>query len=233
MMTSETTNLFLSSLSPASRESLMAAAKVVDLPHKTKLYSRDKTPSYAYFLNSGLASVVTPLADTQTAEVGFIGYEGIVGSLHLLGDAPIPSACMMQLGGKGLRVAFADLQKAFRSSEEIRDRVLQFVQCHAAMTGQIAGCNRMHDAEQRLARWLLMAWDRTQENDLNFTQEYLSEMIGAERTTVSAIAADMQRRGLIEYNRGQLKILNREKLEVTACECYPIVKKLFCGLYDR
>ena len=90
------------------------------------------------------------------------------------------------------------LANAFRDSEEIRGRILHFVQCHAGITGQIAGCNRIHNAEQRLARWLLMAWDRTQELALNFTQEYLSEMIAVERTTVSAIAADMQRKGLIE-----------------------------------
>jgi CRP-like cAMP-binding protein len=232
-MTSETTNLFLSYLSPNSRQSLVAIAKPVDLPHKTKLYNEDTTPSYAYFLNSGLASVVTPMGNDASAEVGFIGYEGVVGSLHLLGNTQIPTRCMIQLAGKGLRIALADLQKAFGDSEEIRSGILQFVQCHAAMTAQIAGCNRMHDAEQRLARWLLMAWDRTQENDLNFTQEYLAEMIAVERTTVTAIAGDMQRKGVIEYSRGQLKILNREKLELTACECYPIVKKLFAGLYTR
>jgi CRP-like cAMP-binding protein len=211
----------------------MAAAKIVELPHKTKLYNRNVTPSYAYFLNSGLASVVTPMANGQSAEVGFIGYEGVVGSLHLLGNAEISTRCVVQLAGKALRISFKDLQNAFRESEEIRSRILQFVQCHSSMTGQIAGCNRMHDAEQRLARWLLMAWDRTHENDLNFTQEYLSEMIGTERTTVSAIAGDMQRKGLIEYSRGQLEIRDRENLEVAACECYPIVKKLFWGLYDR
>jgi CRP-like cAMP-binding protein len=211
----------------------MAAAKIVELPHKTKLYNRDTTPSYAYFLNSGLASVVTPMANGQSAEVGFIGYEGIVGSLHLLGGAQISTHCVVQLAGKGLRISFKELQKTFRESEEIRNRILQFVQCHSSMTGQIAGCNRMHGAEQRLARWLLMAWDRTHENDLNFTQEYLSEMIGTERTTVSGITGDMQRKGLIEYSRGQLKIRNRENLEATACECYPIVKKLFGSLYDR
>jgi CRP-like cAMP-binding protein len=232
-MTSEATNLFLCSLSPSSRQYLLAAAKAVELPLKTKLYNPDTTPPYAYFLNSGLASVVTPMANGQTAEVGFIGYEGIVGCLHVLGDASIPSQGVMQLTGKGLRISFADLQNAFRDSEEIRGCILHFVQCHAAITGQIAGCNRMHAAEQRLARWLLMAWDRTQELPLNFTQEYLSEMIAVERTTVSAIAADMQRKGLIEYRRGQLEILNREDLEATACECYPIVKRLFYGLYDR
>jgi CRP-like cAMP-binding protein len=230
---SETKNLFLSSLSPNSRQSLIAAAKTIELPHKTKLYNRDTTPTYAFFLNSGLASVVTPMANGQSAEVGFIGYEGIVGSLHLLGNGQISSRCVVQLAGKGLRISFTHLQKAFRESEEIRNRILEFVQCHSSMTGQIAGCNRMHGAEQRLARWLLMAWDRTRENDLKFTQEYLSEMIGTERTTVSAIAGDMQRKGLIEYSRGQLKIRNRENLEATACECYPIVKNLFGGLYDR
>jgi CRP-like cAMP-binding protein len=232
-MTSEATNLFLCSLSTSSRQYLMAAAKAVELPLNTKLYNPDATPPYAYFLNSGLASVVTPMANGQTTEVGFIGYEGIVGGLHLLGDAPIPSQGVIQLAGKGLRISFTDLQNAFRDSEEIRGRILHFVQCHAAITGQIAGCNRIHNAEQRLARWLLMAWDRTQELALNFTQEYLSEMIAVERTTVSAIAADMQRKGLIEYSRGQLESLNREDLEATACECYPITKKLFYGLYNR
>jgi CRP-like cAMP-binding protein len=232
-MTPETSNLFLSYLSPASRQSLIDASKPLDLPHKTKLYNADTTPQYAYFLNSGLASVVTPMANGECAEVGFIGYEGVVGSLHLLGNTQMPTRCMVQLAGRGLRIALADLQQAFGDSEEVRSGILQFVQCHAAMTAQIAGCNRLHDAEQRLARWLLMAWDRTQENDLNFTQEYLAEMIAVERTTVTEIAGDMQRQGLIEYSRGQLKILNRENLELTACECYPIVKKLFAGLYTR
>jgi hypothetical protein len=79
------------------------------------------------------------------------------------------------------------------------------------MTAQIAGCNGLHDAEKRLARWFLMVWDRTQENDLNFTQEYLAEVIAVERTTVTAIARDMQRKGIVEYSRGKWKILNREK----------------------
>ncbi|WP_260740474.1 Crp/Fnr family transcriptional regulator [Tunturiibacter lichenicola] len=230
-MSPETSNLFLSYISPASRQSLINTAKLVDLPHKTKLYNADTNPQYAYFLNSGLASVVTPMANGGSAEVGFIGHEGVVGSLHLLGNTKMPTRCMVQLAGRGLRIALADLQKAFCDSEEVRSGVLQFVQSHAATTAQIAGCNRLHDAEQRLARWLLMAWDRTQENDLNFTQGYLAEMIAVERTTVTAIAGDMQRKGLIAYSRGQLKILNRGKLELTACECYPIVKKLFNGLY--
>jgi CRP-like cAMP-binding protein len=166
------------------------------------------------------------MANGESAEVGFIGYEGVVGSLHLLGKAQMPTRCMIQLAGKRLRIALADLQKAFGDSEELRSGILQFVQCHAAMTAQIAGCNRLHDAEQRLARWLLMAWDRTQNAALPFTQEYLAEMIAVERTTVSAIAGDMQRKGLIEYSLGQLKILNREKLELTACECYPSSKSL-------
>jgi CRP-like cAMP-binding protein len=173
------------------------------------------------------------MTNGESAEVGFIGHEGIVGSLHLLGNPQMATRCMIQLAGKGLRISLTVLQKAFYDSEEIRSGILLFVQCHAAMTAQIAGCNRMHDAEQRLARWLLMAWDRTHESDLNFTQEYLAEMIAVERTTVTAIAGDMQRKGLIEYRRGQLKILSREKLELTACECYAVVKRLFRGLYNH
>jgi CRP-like cAMP-binding protein len=133
-MASETPNLFLAALSPTNCESLRAAAKVAELPIKATLYEPDSTPSYAYFLTSGLASIITPMANGDSGEVGFVGYEGIVGSLHLLGSARIPSRCVMQLAGKGLRIAFADLQRAFEDSEEIRRRILQFVQCEAAMT---------------------------------------------------------------------------------------------------
>jgi hypothetical protein len=125
---------------------------------------------------------------------------------------------------KGFENCASGLAESLGDPEEIRSGILQFVQCHAAMTAQIAGCNRLHDAEQRLARWLLMAWNRTQNAELTFTQEYLAQMIAVERPTVSSIAGDMQGKGLIEYSRGQLKILNREKLELIACECYPIVK---------
>ena len=161
-MTSNSTNLFLSSLSPENREWLLARSSPISLPRKTSLYEAEQTPDYAYFLTSGLASVVTSMPDGGTAEVGLIGREGVVGSVHLLGPAPVITNCFIQLEGEGRRIPFDDLRKAFRSSEEIRERILEFVQEQALAVSQLAGCQRLHESEERLARWLLMAQDRVE-----------------------------------------------------------------------
>jgi CRP-like cAMP-binding protein len=137
------------------------------------------------------------------------------------------------LEGSALRIPLSELRKAFRSSEEIRDRILEFVQEHALGLGQIAGCHRLHGAEERLARWLLMAQDRVQSDYLYFTQEFLAMMLGARRTTVTVVAGTLQESGLIEYRRGHVKILNRENLVSAACECYQVVSALYKNLYAR
>jgi CRP-like cAMP-binding protein len=212
---------------------LLSRCTAVELPFRTPLYESEHAPRYAYFLTSGLASVVTSTSKGESAEAGFIGDEGIVGSLQLLGSAPASTQCMMQLAGSGLKIPFAALQSAFDSSEEIRKRILEFVQEQAIMVGQIAGCNRLHSAEKRLIRWLLMAQDRAHTDVLTFTQEYLGEMIGTRRTTVSILAGDLQAKDLISYSRGTIRILNREGLEAIACDCYPIIKRLYANLYRR
>ena len=224
-------NLLLASLSSESREFLTARSTPVALPLRTVLYVANEMPTHAYFPTSGLASVVTSLPDGETAEVSFIGREGVVGAFHLIGPADVPTNCFMQMQGGGLKISLSDLRAAFESSEEIRDRVLEAVQEQALTIGQIAACNRLHEAEERLARWLLMARDRTQSNVLDITQEFLAEMLGARRTTVTMVAGALQRSGLIEYRRGRVKILDSENLEAAACECYKVTKHLYDGLY--
>ena len=188
-------------------------------------------PTHAYFPTSGLASVVTSLPDGETAEVSFIGREGVVGAFHLIGPADVLTNCFMQMQGAGLKISLSDLRAAFESSEEIRDRVLEAVQEQALTIGQIAACNRLHEAEERLARWLLMARDRTQSDVLDITQEFLAVMRGARRATVTMVAVALQRSGLIEYRRGRVKILDSENLEAAACECYKVTKHLYDWLY--
>src|SRR5271170_7633337 len=232
-MASSHANLFLSSLTPASRESLLAHATHLSLPLRTLLYNAAQMPHYAYFLTSGLASVVTSMPNGGTAEVGLIGREGVIGSFHLLGPAPVTTDCFIQLEGEGLRIPLADLRKAFKSSEEVRERILEFVQEQALGVSQLAGCQRLHESEERLARWLLMASDRVDSETLNFTQEFLAMMLGAQRTTVTLVAGILQRSGLIEYSRGKVKILNRQNLEAAACECYQVTKHLYANLYKQ
>ena len=166
-------------------------------------------------------------------EVEVIGCEGVVGAVHLLGSALSPTHYFMQLPGSALRIRLTDLQQLFLSSHEIRARLLEFIQVSALTMGQIAGCHRMHSAEQRLARWLLMIHDRVQVESLALTQEFLAEMLGSQRTTVSAVASAFQKEGMIQYTRGHLRILDRTRLETAACGCYPIARDLLASLYRQ
>ena len=226
-------NLFLASLSTASRDALISRSIHVDLPLRTSLYSAAEAPDYAWFVLKGFASEVTTMRDGATAEVGLIGCEGVVGALHLLGPARSSTDCFMQLEGAALRIRFADLQRAFNTSPEIRARLLEFVQQHALGVSQISGCNRLHESEQRLSRWLLMVQDRTQSDVLNITQEFLAQMLGAQRPTVTIVAGALQRSGLIEYERGRIRILDRASLEAASCDCYQVLKRLYFSLYSR
>lgn len=232
-MADRSSNLFLSALSQPNYDWLAARSTQVDLPLHTVLYEEEVSPRYAYFLTLGLASMVTPMSNGESVEVGFIGHEGVVGGLHLLGPASMSTRCMMQLSGVALRIPYVDLQKAFANSPEIHSRILEFAQQQAIMVGQIAGCNRLHGSEQRLIRWLLTAQDRTQSSDLKFTHQYLAEMIASQRPTVSVIARDLQERGFIRYSRGIVHITNRDGLEKAACDCYAITKRLYANLYCR
>ena len=225
------TNLFLESLSRESRSSLVHLCVEVDLPLRKSLYEPGIVPMYAYFMTSGIASVVAMMENGGMAEVGLIGREGVVGSFHLLGPAKVSTSCFIQLEATALRIRFTDLANLFRTNEEVRGRLLEFVQEQAVSLSQLAGCNRLHDNEERLARWLLMAQDRTQTETLNFTQEFLAMMLGSRRTTVTLIAGVLQRQGLIKYQRGKVKILSRAELEAASCDCYQITKELYASLY--
>lgn len=190
-------------------------------------------PMYAYLPLSGFASVTTTTADGGMAEVGIIGRGGLVGAYHLIGPAKISTECFVQLEGKALRVPLAELRRLFLQSSEIRDRILEFVQQHALIGSQIAGCNRLHEAEARLARWLLMAQDETGSAVLKLTQEFLGMMLGTRRTTVSLVAGGMQRANLISISRGTIRILDRKGLQGVACDCYPITRDLTQSIYSK
>ena len=228
-----TANRLLSSLSPESRDVLLSHATAVSMPVKMECYQAEETPKFVYFPTSGMVSVVTSMEDGGTAEVGIVGHEGLVGALQLLGPGKISTNAFVQIEGTALRVPFADMRQAYRVHEDIRDRILEFVQAQAVSTGQIAGCNRLHEAEERLARWLLMTQDRTHSDSINFTQEFLGMMLGARRTTVTLIASALQKAGLIEYRRGHVTILDRPNLESAACGCYQVTKQLLENLYSR
>ncbi len=217
-------NLLLSLLPLEQRSMLMRSLEPVALPLRAVLFEPERAPYHVHFITSGLASIVTYMKEGEAAEVGLIGREGLPEALHLLGPALIQTNCFMQIAGTGLRMRFKDFEQLFQRDKAVRRPVLRYVQFQNLVLSQIAACNRLHEVEERLARWLLMVSDRIGDSELRLTQEFLSQMLGARRSTVTLVAGTLQRSGLIEYSRGHVQILDRAKLESAACECYRITQ---------
>ncbi len=163
-------------------------------------------------------------------ETGLVGREGAPEALHLLGSAPCFNDCFVQVPATALRLEFKRFEQEFFSQEPVRQVILSSIQYNSLLTGQIAACNRLHEVEERLARWLLMVADRIGQPRFHLTQEFLAEMIGSRRSTVTVTAGVLKRAGLISYHRGLIEIVDRESLEEAACESYPITRKLLDSL---
>ncbi len=230
-MPDQPSNLLLASLSPKYRAFLMSRMRPVTLGAREALYEPDECPKFAHFMTGGIASIVGTMSSGASAEVGIWGKEGLVECFHLLGSARIPTRCFIQIEGTALRMPFKDLQKEFHENQELRECVLQTVQSQGAILGQLAACNRLHEAGERLARWFLMVRDRMESDTFYLTQEFLAVMLGSRRTTVTAAAGTLQRMGLIRYSRGRIHIVDPVGLEKQACECYSIVSEIYQNFY--
>ena len=226
-------NRLLSVLSPAARAAFQDKLESVALPLRTPIFEPGVRPKYAYFLTSGIASVVVDMQAGSAVEVGLFGCEALPGSLQLLGQQEGAMQCFMQIAGSGLRIEFSRLMDEFRSNPELHMRILQHIQHEALVSSQLSACNRLHEVEERLARWLLMVADRTGSEHFPLTQEFIGDMLGTRRSTVTVSAGALQRAGLIEYHRGHVRILDRDSLEQAACECYPIIQRLYRNLYTE
>jgi CRP-like cAMP-binding protein len=225
-------NRLLDALSAECRMTVLSRSKHVELGIRSRLYWPGEMPQHAVFLTSGIASVVTTLNDGGTTEVGVIGSKGLVGAFHVIGPIPPMTECFMQVAGAGYRLPLAALRELFLGYEEIRGRILEFVQAHSLALAQVAACNKLHEAEPRLARWLLMIGDRIESDTIHITQEFLGQMIGTRRTTVNGVLSAMEQKGLIHHQRGRITIPDRAKLEIAACDCYPIIRDSFSRLYS-
>jgi CRP-like cAMP-binding protein len=231
-MSNPLSNVLLDALPEEARQRLLTQLRPVTIPIRTSLYEPGDQPKYIHFITSGIASIVVSMANGDTTEVGTVGREGLPQGLHLLGSASLPTRCFMQIGGTALRMELRQFERIFLADEAVRQVVLQYCQYHSLLLSQLAGCNRLHGVEARLARWLRMIQDRTGDSVLKLTQEFLGQMIGSRRTTVSAVAGALQARGLIVYSRGTVRILNPTGLENVACECYVVTRDLLGSLYN-
>ena len=218
-------NRVLAALPRAEINRLAPHLSAVTLPQDKILL--DGNATHAYFLEQGIASVVVSVQNGDTVEVGIVGTDGVVGIPILLGTDSTPGMTFIQIAGSGFRVEAKVLKEAFEQPSRLREFLQTYMQGFFVQTAQTAACNRLHNIEERLARWLLTARDRLETDTLSLTQEFLSQMLGAPRTTVNLAAGLLQRSGMIVQSRGGVTIKDRVALEGAACECYQTVRDEF------
>lgn len=182
---------------------------------------------YAYFPTTSMLSSIILLSDGTAVEAATIGNEGMAGFGLLVKETASPYRVVQQIHGETLRIEARQLQHALASSSLLRDLLQRYVFTLLQQTGQNAACNLHHRIGPRMSRWLLQTSDRAGRHEFNITQEFLSEMLGVSRQSVNGAARQLQEAGLIEYRRGYVAILDRQKLESNACECYAVFNETY------
>lgn len=218
-------NRLLACLSPAVYQQLLAKFEEISLIFNETIYERGDIIRHVYFPESGIISLLSAVEEHSTLEVGIVGNEGMVGLPVFLGVKSSNNRAIVQGAGVALKMTTADFLAECKNGDEL-SRILQRF-THSLMTqiSQSAACNRFHEIEPRLARWLLMTQDRMQSDEYNITQNFLSNMLGVRREAVNKAATHLQQKNLISYSRGKMTILNRPDLEGISCKCYEIIKK--------
>jgi CRP-like cAMP-binding protein len=225
-----TDNRILKSLPLEEYERLSAYLEPVSLPLGEVLCHPDEPITHVYFPNRGTVSLVSNFEDGTSVEVGMVGNEGMFGVCVFLGSVSTPLLAQVQLPGEGLRMRADLLKREFKKCCQLQDLLLRYTQAFIMQVAQTAACNRAHPIEGRLARWLLMCEDRANSRELELTHEFIATMLGTRRAGVTEAAGGLKTRGLIDYRRGHITVLDRQGLESVTCECYPIVKKEFARL---
>jgi CRP-like cAMP-binding protein len=221
----QVSNIILLSISDSDYSSLRPHLEYVSLPNHLVLHEAGRKLKFAYFPNRGLISLVVVMKDGKTAEAGIVGNEGFIGTPAAVGLSRGPLEAVVQITGDGFRVKAGALQNALESARHLQLMLSRYAVVRSMQVAQTAACNRLHDIEQRLARWLLMTQDRVDSGALPITHDFLATMLGTDRPTVSLAAGVLQRKELIEYTRGAVKIVNRKRLEASACECYGVIRQ--------
>jgi CRP-like cAMP-binding protein len=197
----------------------------VDLPHHLSLHEPTQNIEFVYFPNRGMVSQVVVTKDGRTVEVGVVGKEGYVGAGLAAGLSRSSVREIIQIAGDGFRIMGSALGRILRSAPQLQVMLNRQTGLQGMQVAQTAACNRLHDIEQRLSRWLLMTQDRVDSGALPITHDFIATMMGTDRSTVSLAAAALQKKGIIEYVRGAVKVVNRRKLEKSACECYGVIRQ--------
>ena len=224
MAASHHPNCVLASLPAADFEALRPHLKPFELVQGDLLFDAGEPVNWVYFPHSGVISLVVGLADGQLIEAAMIGRDSLVGASSALDGRVWLNRGLVQMAGTSSILDVEALRKLAERSIAFRTTLIRHEQALFAQAQQSAACNASHGVEARLARWLLRVRDLTGSDTLDLTQEFLAQMLGVRRTSVSVVANALQNAGLIRYRRGHIQILNLEELRETSCECYETVK---------
>ena len=224
-----TQNHILDALPAQDYERVLPHLELVPLPLGWALYESGTEQGYVYFPTSSIVSLLYVMADGSSAEIAVAGNEGMVGIALFMGGETTPSRAVVQSAGYGYRLKGGLLKEEFERGGPLQHLLLRFTQALLTQMAQTAVCNRHHALDKQLCRWLLLSLDRLPSNELVMTQELIANMLGVRREGVTEAAGHLQDAGLIQYHRGHITVLDREKLERRVCECYQVVKTE----YDR
>jgi CRP-like cAMP-binding protein len=220
-------NRILKSVPPREYRRLSEQLVPVTLKFGQVLYEPGKAIKYVYFPIDCLVSLLTAVDKHRTLEVGMVGNEGMAGMPFILGVGVSGVRALVQGAGKALRMAARPFRAEFNRNPGLQQALYRYTYALMAQISQTAACNRFHETEERLARWLLMTSDRVGSEDFALTQEFLAHMLGLRRVGVTEAASALKARKLIDYTRGQLRILDMAGLKEASCPCYQIVNTVF------
>lgn len=224
-------NRLLACLGREDRDALTDGAEKIPLGIRAMLYKPDESIRHVYFPLSGVLSLVIRMQDRVAVEVATVGNEGFVGTPVFLGADRSPTEAFAQVPGESLRVPVESFRTAMQRPD-VNDLLRRHTQALMNSISQSTACNHLHSVQERMCRWLLMTHDRVGGDELHLTQEFLSQMLGVRRPSVTVVAGVLQQAKLIEYRRGRITVLDRDGLEEGSCECYEVVRNEFERLFS-
>ena len=220
-------NRLLAALPPDEFERLLPTLQQISFSLGDVVYEFGGHLDYVYFPTTAIISLLYTMENGATAEMGLTGNDGVVGIALFMGGGTMPNRAVVQSAGEAIRMKAKLLQTEFALGGQFQRLLLRYTQALITQISQTAVCNRLHSVEQQLCRWLLLSHDRVSTDELIMTQELIADMLGVRREGVTVAAGHLQDIGAISYVRGRIQILDRQKLEDTACECYRVVKDEF------
>jgi CRP-like cAMP-binding protein len=220
-------NHLLAALPAQDRERLLPHLELVPMPLGHVLYESGNELRHVYFPTTSIVSLLYVMMDGASAEIAVVGHDGIIGVALFMGGETMPNRAVVQSAGHAYRLKGALLKQEFNRSGELQHLLLRYTQALLTQMAQTAVCNRHHSLDQQFCRWLLLSLDRLPADELVMTQELIANMLGVRREGVTEAAGNVQRAGLIEYQRGHITVLDRAGLEARTCECYAVVRKEF------